>query len=163
TASLGESLRAAGAQEVAPTLDEVTVDEDGSIRGQLPTLTPDTPGEADPELDLTPERSAAESSDADDWLCDSDPDEPVSTSEDFDAGETAEPEPAQSDGPLEASVLDDWLSDGDETPASPPEPAQADVPQAQATFDTAEEDEAVGVNDEDFDGLYAPAPNAETE
>lgn len=161
--SLGDYLRAAGAQEVDPTLDEVTVDEDGSIRGQLPALNPDTPGEADPELDLTPERSAAESSDADDWLSDSDPDESVPTSEDFDAVETAEPEPAQSDSPLEASALDDWLSDGDEPPASPPEPAQADVPQAQATFDTANEDEAVGVDDEDFDGLYAPAPDAKAE
>src|SRR5699024_4154777 len=34
--SLADYLRAVGAQEVVPTLDEVTVDEDGSIRGQLP-------------------------------------------------------------------------------------------------------------------------------
>src|SRR5699024_8204410 len=32
SSSLGDYLRAAGAQEVDPTLDEVTVDEDGSIR-----------------------------------------------------------------------------------------------------------------------------------
>lgn len=158
TSSLGDYLRAAGAREIDPTLDEVAVDEDGNIRGDIPTPSPVASAGAAPELDLVIDDPADETSGAgQDWLSD----EPASAPEGPGAAEMAGPGPgggqelAQPDGQVEPSELTDWLSDGDE----PPESVQPDTQSADPGLDTPEgEDDEATEDDEDFDGLYPPTP-----
>src|SRR5699024_645385 len=150
-------LRAAGAREVDPTLDEVRVDEDGTIRGKLPTPGTVASTQAGPEGGPVVDEPADMPSKAqEDWLSD----DAAPTPESPATGESAQPGPgdrqgpAQPEGHLEPSELTDWLSDGDETLA--PDPVQPDAQPAEPAIDAPESED-----DEDFNGLYTPAPDTE--
>lgn len=121
------------------------VDEDGQVSAQLPAADTTAPAAPDPESGRPPASSGSEPEVAD-WLSDTD------ETETADPQQTSAPEPPAQDGRPEPSDLADWLSDGDDTlghePVSVAEPA-IEAPDG-------------GEEDEDFDGLYEPAPTAGT-
>ncbi|APX31742.1 hypothetical protein BH708_02315 [Brachybacterium sp. P6-10-X1] len=149
---LADYLRAAGRadEDIDPALEQVMVDEDGAIDGQLPAADTVAVASADPVAD---DSSAQAEPEAADWLLDTD--DPVPTSdgtEPVDAQPVTAPEPSPQDGRSEPSELTDWLSDGTDSPEPLPEPIAEPVVETPGTDD----------EDEDFDGLYEPAPSPET-
>lgn len=165
--SLGDYLRAAGAEDIDPAADEVMVDEDGTAHEQIPTAAPGPGSESAPES--APE--AAEPADdatleEADWLSDTDEPAPTTAGPEPEAiapsAASASGESSQPGAQSEASALTDWLSDGEEDTTPVPARAEpvADAEPPAGPSSDADADRADGVDDddedEDFDGFYAP-------
>lgn len=144
---LSDYLRAAGLPDgdIDPALAEVIPDEDGKVSDQLPAAGTTPLALPDPEPG-GPSASSGPEPEVADWLSDGD------ETETADLQQTSAPEPSPQDGRPEPSDLADWLSDGDDTPE--PESVSVIEPATEVPDDDGE--------DEDFDGLYEPAPTPET-
>src|SRR5699024_6269127 len=144
---LSDYLRAAGLPDgdIDPALAEVIPDEDGKVSDQLPAAGTTPLALPDPEPG-GPSASSGPEPEVADWLSDAD------ETETADRQQTSAPEPSPQDGRPEPSDLADWLSDGDDTPE--PESVSVIEPATEVPDDDGE--------DEDFDGLYEPAPTPET-
>src|SRR5699024_11269556 len=142
---LSDYLRAAGLPhgDIDPARAEIMPDEDGQVSDQLPAADTTPPALPDPEPGA-PSGSSGPQLEAADWLSDTD------ETETADPQQTSAPEPPAQDGRPESSDLADWLSDGDDTLGR--EPVSVAAPAIEAPDD--------GEEDEDFDGLYEPAPTA---
>src|SRR5699024_2088322 len=130
---------------IDPALAEIIPDEDGQVSDQLLAADMTPPALPDPEPG-GPSGSSGPQLEAADWLSDTD------ETETADPQQTSAPEPPAQDGRPEPSDLADWLSAGDDTLKR--EPVSVAEPAIEAPDD--------GEEDEDFDGLYEPAPTAAT-
>lgn len=160
--SLGDYLRAAGAEDIDPAADEVVVDGDGTVHGQAPTAPaePEHPTELEPQTEEPGgESPVAEPVEETDWLSDTDEPETETASTSVLKDPTSD---SSHPAPLpEASALTDWLSDGDEDAAPLPSPAASVPDTAEASSEAPDGDE--DSDDEDFDGLYAPTADTAPE
>ena len=142
---LADYLRAAGCADgdIDPAMEELMVDEDGMLSGPLPaadTATPALPGPPDDNPSARTEPEPA------DWL--SDTDEPTPATEVADAPPHTAGEPSPQHERSEPSELTDWLCDEHDVPEPLPAPLA----------ESAVESPGADDEDEDFDGLYDPAP-----